>query len=263
MSWIKRHPLGTAMVVLAALTLVFMARALWPSAGLVLGGHDMVGYYYPYYDAVRTALREGRLPVWEPNLFGGYPFMAQPQQSTFYPPSWINLIVPTNVGVSWYMIFHIWLSGVGMYLFVRFMGAKWLPSMLAAVGFAFSGLLAGRLWAGHSAVYAVDAWTPWILLGLAWSVKRGTWTAALIASVPVGLSILAGHIPSFLYIAMLWGAFALYLFITSPGKRGLIIRQMVVMLAGGLALSAVQLAPFLQFSLSSSRVAEADYAFCY
>ncbi len=228
---------------------------------MVLGGHDMVGYYYPYYDAVRNALREGRLPVWEPNLFGGYPFMAQPQQSTFYPVSWINLIVPTNVGVSLYMAIHIWLSGLGMFLFVRFMGAKWVPSMLAAVAFAFSGLLAGRLWAGHSAVYAVDAWTPWILLGTAWSVRRGTWTAALIGVAPVGLSLLAGHIPSFLYISMLWGAFALYLLVTSPGRRWLVVRQTAVMAIGGLALAAVQLAPFIQFSLSSGRLAEADYAF--
>lgn len=258
---LKAHPVWSAALLLAGLTAVFMGRALWPPAGMVLGGHDMIGYYYPYYEAVRTALLAGRLPVWEPNLFGGYPFMAQPQQSAFYPPSWINLIVPTNIGVSWYMAFHIWLAGLGMFLFVRTMGARWLPAILAGVGFAFSGLLAGRLWAGHSAVYAVDAWAPWILLGLAWSVKRGTWTAALVAGVPVGLSILAGHIPSFLYIAILWGAFALYLFITSPDRRGLVVRQTAVMALIGLALSAVQLAPFLQFSLSSERVAEADYAF--
>jgi hypothetical protein len=261
MRWVRQHPPAGALLLLAALTLIFMGRALWPGPDMVLGGHDMLGYYYPYYDAVRSALLAGRLPVWEPNLFGGYPFMAQPQTSVFYPPSWINLLVPTTVGVSWYMIFHIWLAGAGMVLFVRFMGARWIPALLAGVGFAFSGLLAGRLWAGHSAVYAVDAWAPWILLGLAWSVRRGTWTAALLASLPVGLSILAGHIPSFLYIGMLWAAFALYLFLTDSARRWLVVRQFAVMAAGGLALSAVALVPFLQFSVSSGRIADADYAF--
>ena len=83
----------------------------------------------------------------------------------------------------------------------------------------------------------------------------------MIAGLPLGMSLLAGHIPSFLYMAMIWGAFAIYLFVTERGKRWFVIRQAVVMLAVGLALSAVQLLPFLQFSLASDRLAEADYAF--
>jgi len=148
-----------------------------------------------------------------------------------------------------------------MYAFVRYMGGRWLPAILAALIFAFSGLLAGRLWAGHSTVYALDAWMPWVLLGLAWGVRRGSWWTAVIAGLPLGMALLAGHIPSFLYMAMIWDAFVIYLLVTERGKRWLVIRQAMVMLVVGLALSAVQLVPFLQFSLASERLAEADYEF--
>jgi hypothetical protein len=257
----RQRPGLTAALLLLFLAILFLGQVLLPAEGEVMGGHDMRGYYYPYYDQVREAVRGGHLPFWEPTLFNGFPLMAQPQQNAFYPPLWPSFLISVNVGISLYILLHIWLAGLGMYAFVRYMGGRWLPAMLAALVFAFSGLLAGRLWAGHSTVYALDAWMPWVLLGLVWSVRRGSWWTAVIAGLPLGMALLAGHIPSFLYMAMIWGAFVIYLLLTERGKRWLVIRQTTVMLVVGLALSAVQLAPFLQFSLASERLAEADYQF--
>ncbi|MCA9973476.1 MAG: hypothetical protein KC425_24825, partial [Anaerolineales bacterium] len=243
------------------LAAVFMGRALFPPAGQVLGGYDMRGYYLLLHDAVRAAVRTGTLPFWDPYRFGGNPLLADPQQSAFYPPAWLTILLPANVGVSWYMLFHIWLAGLGMALFVRRMGGRWLPALLAGTAFAFSGLLAGRLWAGHSTVYALDSWLPWLLLALHWSVRRGEWETAVLAGLPFGLCLLAGHLPSFLYVGLLWGAFAAYLWLTESGRRRLVLRQAAIMLGVGLALAAVQLAPFVEFSLATTRVAEATFEF--
>lgn len=258
---INRHPTLSVATLYLILGLIFFARVLLPPAGQVIAGHDMVGNYYIYWEVVRDALRGGRLPLWEPAIFGGFPFLAQPQGNTFYPPNWINLIVPVRVGVSLTTLFHVWLAGFGMYLFTRFMGSRRTPALLAGIGFAFGGLLAGRLWAGHQPVYAVFIWTPLVLLGLAWAVERRSWAASILAGMPIALSILAGHIPSFLYVSMIWAAFALYLLITHAGARATVIRAAVLSLFVGLALSAVQLVPFLQFTAASGRVAEADYDF--
>ena len=260
-AWVQKRPILSAALLLLILAVLFIGLALWPSGGQVLGGHDMRGYYFPYYELVRAAVREGRLPYWEPTLFNGFPFMAQPQQNVFYPPLWPAYVLPLNAGISLYMLLHIWLAAMGMFLLVRELRGRWLPGVLAAIAFAFSGLLAGRLWAGHSTVYALVAWTPWIVLGLLWSVRRGPWWTAAIAGLPLGLSLLAGHIPSFLYVGMIWGLFVLYLLITENGRRRLVLRQSLLMLVVGLAVAAVQLAPFVQFSLASGRVAEADYEF--
>lgn len=257
--WAKEWVQATAVFTL--LSFLFFNRALFPPAGQVLGGYDMRGAYLPLYEAVGQALRQGTLPFWDPYRFNGNPLMADPQQSAFYPPTWLTFILPVNVGVSWYMAFHVILAGVGMAAFVRFMGGKRLPALLAGVAFAFSGLLAGRLWAGHSAVYAIDSWAPWLLLGLAWAVRRGSWETAVVAALPFGLAILAGHYPSFLYIGLLWGALALYLWLVEREKRTVVVRQAAIMLGAGLMLAAVQLAPFAQFSVATSRVAAADYEF--
>lgn len=255
MEWVQNTAVFTF------LSLLFFNRALFPQPGQVLGGYDMRGAYLPLYEAVRHSLRLGTLPFWDPYRFNGNPLMADPQQSAFYPPTWLTFILPANVGVSWFMAFHVILAGVGMAAFVRFMGGRRLPALLAGVAFAFSGLLAGRLWAGHSAVYAIDSWTPWLLLGLAWAVRRGRWETAVIAALPFGLAVLAGHYPSFLYMGLLWGALALYFWLMEAGKRTMVLRQAGIMLVVGLALAAVQLVPFVQYSAATSRVATADYEF--
>lgn len=238
-----------------------MGRTLLPPPGQALGGYDMRGYYYVLHQAVREALRQGELPLWNPYLFNGFPLLADPQANTFYPPAWLTVVLPVRIGVSWYMLFHIWLAGLGMYAFVRYLGSHRLPALLAGIAFAFSGLLAGRLWAGHSTVYAVDSWLPWLLLALLWSVRNGRWQAGVLAGVPFGLALLAGHLPSFLYLGMAWGLFVLYLLYTESGRRPMVIRQTVLMAGVGLGIAAVQLVPFIQFSLVSSRVATADFDF--
>ncbi len=261
--WGVRRPVLSAALLFLGLSLVFFAGVLLPPEGQVMAGHDMVGNYYIYWNVVREALRAGRLPLWEPNIFGGFPFLAQPQQNTFYPPNWINLLVPVRVGVSLYMVFHVWLAAMGMYVFARVMGGRQLPSILAGIGFAFGGLLAGRLWAGHQPVYAVFIWTPLMLAALVWAVAVGRrgWAAAVVAGVPFGLAILAGHIPSFLYVGMVWAAFVAYQFLTRPGERWIVVRSALIAGVVGLSLAAVQLVPFLQFSATSGRVAGADYQF--
>jgi len=258
---VNRHPGRAAALLFLGLSLLFFGRALWPPPGQVLAGHDMIGFYAVFWEAVREALRAGWLHIWEPDIFTGYPFLAQPQQDTFYPPNWINLILPLRFGITLHMVFHVWLAAFGMYCYTRVMGARPLPAVLAGIGFAFGGLLAGRLWAGHSPVYAVFIWTPLILTALVQAVDRGSWQAAVLAGAPFGLAILAGHIPSFLYVGIIWAAFALYLLLTRPASRLLVIRQSVLMAAVGLALAAVQLVPFVQYTLSSERVAVADYEF--
>ena len=259
--WLAARPTAAVALLFLGAALVFFAGALWPPPGQVLAGHDMLAYYHGAWDTVREGLRAGRLTLWEPGIFGGFPFLAQPQQNTFYPPNWINVLLPTRVGVTWLMAFHVWLAGFGLYLFARRMGARRLPAVLGGLGFAYGGLLTGRLWAGHAPVYAVFVWTPLLLAALVWAIERRSWAAAVVAGGPWGLAVLAGHVPSFLYVGLIWGAFVVYLLLTRPGERRRVAGVAVVSAGVGLALAAVQLVPFLQFSLGSGRVATADYAF--
>jgi hypothetical protein len=256
----KRNALLCALLLLI-LVLLFLRQALLPAADQILGqGYDSRGLTYLWYQTVREALSAGHLPLWDGKLFSGYPFLVNPQVGFFYPPAWIPIILPLRLGVSWYAVFHLWLGGLGMVLFVRRMSRSWLGGLLAGLVFTFSAFMAVRLWEGHFGLIATHVWLPWLLLALAWSVERGKVWPALIAAVPLALAILAGHITSLLYVSLIWGIFVIYLLITRP-DRWLVIRQAAIMAGVALALSAVQLASLVQFTLLSTRATTPSFEF--
>src|SRR5579859_7918229 len=53
------------------------------------GGGDLVSFIYPRYAFVAQAVRHGVLPLWDPYLFGGQPYLADVQSGLLYP---LNLL---------------------------------------------------------------------------------------------------------------------------------------------------------------------------
>jgi hypothetical protein len=140
------------------------------------------------------------------------------------------------------------------------MSGRWLGALLSAIAFALSGYLAGRLWAGHTVPVAVNAWLPWILLALYWAGRRRQWSAAVVAGLPLAMAILAGHVPSLLYVALACGVFFVYwLFTLRPWQH--FLRQALIASVVAVALSAVQLLPLLQFMTVSTRLAAPSFEF--
>jgi hypothetical protein len=260
-NFIIRHRGKLGAFLLLALAIVFLGRALWPAEGQALGTHDTGGLFAPWFRTISRALADGQLPWWDPYQFAGYPFLSNPQVAFFYPPTWLAAILPANLAISWNVLLHLWLSAAGMYLFARRMGGRWLPSMLAAVVYGFSGFYAARVWAGHIGVVATFTWLPWIILASHWCIRRRDAWAAVVAGATVGLAVLAGHTPSFLIVGLMWLAFVLYFFFEPGLERRLLIRQAGIMLLTGLGLAAVQLLPFVQLSLASQRLAGTDFEF--
>jgi len=259
--FIDQRPFATFAILLFLLTLLFMETALFPSAGWVVGSHDTHGLFVPWLEFAREAVWNGRLPLWDASLFSGYPFLSNPQVALFYPPTWLAIILPVNLGISWYLVLHIWLAGMGMYLFVRSLGGERVGATLSGLAFAFSGYMAARIYAGHIGLLATNSWLPWLLLATVWSVRRKTWWSAVLMGVPFALSILAGHTTSLIYVGLMWGLFALYLILAERERGPLVLRQLAIAGLVGLGLSAVQLLPLLQFIMSASRTAEATYEF--
>lgn len=258
---LRQRPLSAATILLLFLTLIFLGKVLVPPDGWAIGAHDMRGQFYPWLTYTVSELQDGRLPLWDPYEFSGYPFISNPQIGLFYPPTWLAFILPVNVGISWYVALHILLAALGMYSYVRFIKGGWAGALLAAIAFAFSGFFAARIWAGHIGLLATVAWIPWTMLALAWSVAKDDVWSAIVAGLPYGLAFLAGNPPSFLYLSLLWASYVLYFIFTRAENRWQVLRQAAIMAVVGLGLASLQLVPFLEVGLSSSRVTNADFEF--
>ncbi len=239
-----------SLVSLLALVLLFF----WKIAltNLIPAGLDVFTYFCPYREYAAQVIRAGHLPLWNPYLFLGAPFLANIQSAVLYPLNYFFLWLPAPKMVAYSIVLHIFLAGAFTYLFAR-RALKMSPSsaLVAAVVFALSGSLGAQ--GEHVNQLSVFAWLPFLLLLFHEAYRQESVVYGLFASLVVGLQFLAGHAQaSFINLSVL-GCYAIYLFLrgrrTLPKRLGLFVG--VTLLGAGLA--AAQLLPTLELSRLSLR----------
>ncbi len=164
----------------------------------VLAGGDILLYFYPYRDYAAAVLRGGEIPLWNPYIFMGVPFLANPQAAVLYPLHWPLLWLPVTQQIYWSAAIHTWLLGFGLVLLLRRYRLGIGASLAGGLVLAGCGFYGGLL--GHINQMNAAAWLPWTLLvfaGLSTDEPRikirnlkspGAWCALLVA-----LMLLAGH----------------------------------------------------------------------
>ena len=197
---------AAAIVLLCALSVVLYRQIALTN--LILPGADAITYFYPYRAYAAESIRDGRIPLWNPYLFLGVPFLANPQAGVFYPPNllltWLLPAPPFGASVApqlvaWSLVLHAALAACGAYLYARrVLHLSPLPALLGASAFAYGGFLSGQ--AEHVNQLNVSAWFPWLLL--LWEARqKARWPALLGLGGVIGLGLLAGHAQSS-YIAL-------------------------------------------------------------
>ncbi len=169
-------------------------------AGRVLAGGDVFTYFYPYWAEATRAVRAGRLPLWNPYLFMGAPFLANSQVGVFYPLNWLLwFALPAHQSVHLTIVLHLCLAALGGYLWGR-ASLRLGRAGAWTVGAVFA--LGGYLGAQVEHVNQLQG-LAWLPLALALcdevlgprsevrSLRSGVAFAGLV--VVVGLMLLAGH----------------------------------------------------------------------
>lgn len=197
--------------VLALFSLALYARILFTDR--VLASGDILLYFYPYRDYAAQALREGRIPFWNPYVFMGAPFLANPQAAVLYPLHWPLIWLDAPKQVAWSAAIHTWLLAFGGALLARRMGLKWTGALVTGVALAGSGFVGGLI--GHINQLNGAAWLPWILLlvtprSTATRPTRLLLDAALLA-LAVTLLLLSGHTQTAYIVLFGTGAWTIYL----------------------------------------------------
>jgi hypothetical protein len=193
-----------ALLLLCALSLALYRQIALTN--LILPGADAITYFYPYRAYAAESIRGGRIPLWNPYLFLGVPFLANPQTGVLYPANlllaWLLPTGPTGTPglasaprlVAWSLVAHVALAACGAYLYARrVVRLSPLPALLGASAFALGGYLSGQ--AEHVNQLNVSAWFP--LLLLLWEARRSArWPALLGLGLAIGMGLLAGHTQS-------------------------------------------------------------------
>ena len=251
---------------LALLCLVFFWDVLWLPPDRILGGEDLTNLFLHWLRFSVSSMRQSQFPLWNPYLFSGAPFVANPQPALFYPPTWLALLMPINRALGLIAALHLWIAGAGMYAWLRSEEASTGGALFGAATFAFSGYFFVRVRGGHLGVVTTGAWLPLLLWFYNRTLEERSWVFALVGGLPVGLSILAGHTASFVYVVLgltIYAAFHAWEEWQAEHSIQAISPPMLwvsVMLLVGLAVAAVQLLPMTELVMRSTRKAT-DYGF--
>jgi hypothetical protein len=271
-----RWTTGAAIVALCLFSLAFYRQIVLAAGGnhpAILSGPDAMTYFYPYRAYAAQAIRSGRIPLWNPYLFTGVPFLANPQAAVFYPPNLALCWLPAPYQVAWSIVLHVALAAVLAYLYARrALRLSALPAFLAASAFAWGGFISGQV--EHVNQLNVSAWFP--LLLLLWERRSraraaSARTAALLGlGATIGLGLLAGHTQSS-YISLFGlGVYALVSLLLHRGRDArfcvstmarwaAVAGAIAAAIALGVGLAAVQLVPTAELSALSIRSGGLDY----
>ena len=180
-----------AVLVLAVIVIAFFWRMAFTN--LILPRGDVFTYFYPYWEYRNAALRAGHLPLWNPLLFMGVPFLANSQSGVLYPPNWFLIFFDTPTAVKVAIITHLIWAGIGTYLFARkSIKTSLLASLLAGTLFALGGYLTAQV--EHVNQLQGLAWLPWLFW--LWMEAKQNKKAILWLGLAWACQLLAGHTQS-------------------------------------------------------------------
>lgn len=219
------------------------------------------------------ALSARQVPLWNPYILAGVPFLAAGQHSALYPFSVLFYVLPLPAAYGWFAALHAFLAQVLTYVLGRSLRLSRTASAVAGVSFAFGGyLFIGNVF---PMIVAAAVWLPLVLAVIEHIVRafeqgqaspRRYIPWALLGAVAYGMVFLAGHPEMYYYIALVSGAFAAWRLtgLALRGRRvgttlyaGMVLAGMALL---GLGFGAAQWFPLLQVVRQNFREGAASFS---
>jgi len=235
-------------LVIGAAVFAFFWRVFATGGGFFV--QDVMVQNYPFRDFFARHLRVGTLPLWDPSINFGFPLFAEGQAGPLYPFNWLTSAVSTHWGISFNILFHLWLAGAGMYGLLRLWRARPEAALTGGLAYALSGYLVVRAMSPNF----VDAcaWLPVMLFLMALYVERGRPRYLVLAAGVVALQILTGHPQAAVYGILLCMAYGFYMgFVSRLPWSYFVVLSLVPL--GGIVLSAAQWMPTAELTQLSIR----------
>lgn len=142
-----------------------------------------------------------RVPLWNPYIYSGLPFVDAMHGDTFFPLAALQFIMPIYKALGYKLIVIVPFAGTFTYMYLRKMKFSLWASVFGATAYMLSGFLISLVYAGHDGRMYITSFLPLLL----YSVELGFQGRRLLSwwlfAVVFGLLILANH-PQFAYFAM-------------------------------------------------------------
>jgi len=237
--------------VYAPIDLAYSGEPFTPyAAEYGIGGHrkgiltDVYSANIPWRKAVGHALAEGEWPLLNPYILCGDPLAGSAQPAPYYPINLLSLLLPLALAFTFGAAAQLLAAALAAFLYLRDLGCREIAALAGAVGWAFCSFVAFWLeWPLGAAV----SLAPLVLLGARRVVRRPGWSSALLLTLGLALTLLAGHPESTLHVIALGAILGIAEAMAVPPRRWVAVAGWTLVAGGlALALTAVYLLPVLE-----------------
>lgn len=255
-------------LLLVLLPLIFFSKAIFSQNYMFYPSQDIISIFSQekllFQDSVKNL---GTIPLWNPYIFSGSPFLGNPTSAMFYPINLLFLFFPVDSTFGYIFMIDTILMGLFTYLFAKSIKLDKFSSFMSAITMMFSGPMISLIFPGHLINLDTFIWFPLILLIYEKAIKKQKMTYAVLAAFPIALTLLAGA--SQIAIFSLLSGFIYFTFrvISNLPKnnKSLYVRKMFAIfflsIIIGFLLAAVQILPTSEFSKLSARSNGLSYGF--
>jgi hypothetical protein len=253
-----RHPTLIAAACFA-LWIGLMSLPMLGGAFLATPYNDQYSSGYAYRAwAAEWWKRLGHVPLWNPEIFGGMPFVAGMSGDVLYPTAWLRLVLPTHVAMNLGFVIHYVLAGLFTYWFLRRWRVSWTGAVVGGLAYQLAGVIGSYVSPGHDGKLFVTSMLPLALTGLTIGIRDRRLEGYALVALAVGLIMLSPHPQMAQYALLAAGLFTLYLTLGEGTVVSATARLSALGLAAlavivGVGVSAIQYVPFYAYIPYSPR----------
>jgi hypothetical protein len=223
---------------------------------------DSVSQFYPQFAFLSRSFATGQSPFWTPNVFAGWPQIADPQSLVFSP---LHLLVALLVPDPTPRLFDavtfglLYAGGAGVLLLFRDRGWHVAGAVVAALAFSLGGSAASRI--QHIGQIQSLVFLPLALWMLSRALTRSSWLAGAIAGLFASFIVLGRDQVALIATYTLVG-YVLWHWLDGPGRRARLAASVKPLVAGAVVGACVVTMPVLMTELlaQSSNRPEISFA---
>ncbi len=173
---------------------------------------DIVSLTYPLRKLSIDILKQGQLPLWNPNILSGTPLLANFQSAALYPLNLIYFFID-NFSLAWSLqvILQPVLAFLFMYLFLKNNRLNSLTSLFGAISWSFCGFFS--IWMQYNTLVHTALYLPLALFSIQNIPKNAL--SGLWLSLSIVFSFLAGYPITTLMLILSASLYCLFIY-TKP-----------------------------------------------
>ncbi|AMN41420.1 hypothetical protein [Rhodoplanes sp. Z2-YC6860] len=213
-------------------TAAFLAVASPWLLGFVEVPWDSVSTFYPPFAFLARSIATGQSPFWTPNIFAGWPQIADPQALIFSPLHlFVALIDPSPTPRLFDALTFVllYIGGAGVILLFRDRGWHVAGAVAAALAFSLGGSAASRI--QHIGQLQSLVFLPLAILMLSRALERTSWMAGAAAGLFASFIVLGRDQVALVGTDVLIG-FVLWHWLDGPGRGARFVASLKPLIAG-------------------------------